>query len=317
MLYEELISYDKNNKVQLNLSFVYKFMDCGGDCDNCPHREACQNGEVPESIVEALNDIKDSLENCHNKILVLSGKGGVGKSTVSYLISKYFSESHTVGVLDADLCGPSLPILFNAPTEPLLQSALGIQPYPIGDKLELVSTQFFLENKDDAVIARGPMKNQLILQFLRDVNWGEIDFLVVDTPPGTSDEHLSIVNFMKEAGIDGAVIVTTPEEMSLADVRREIQFCRRAGVNILGVVENMSSFICPKCNNESSIYPRTTGGAEELCKNEQLDLLGKISIDPLIISGCVGENYQISEQTYNSVALICHNILEKLNLNHQ
>ncbi|KAH0791357.1 Cytosolic Fe-S cluster assembly factor nubp1 [Histomonas meleagridis] len=288
-------------------------MSCSGDCANCPMREACGTGGVPDAMREALKDVKDSMESVQYKILVLSGKGGVGKSTVAYLVSKFLSTQFCVGVIDADLCGPSLPILFNTTNETLCQTAYGIQPCAIdGSNIELISTQFFLSNRDDAIIARGPMKNSFILQFLRDVNWGDAQLIVVDTPPGTSDEHLSVVSFMSEAGIDGAIIVTTPEEVAIADVRREIQFCKKSGVKIIGVIENMSSFTCPKCNKESSIYPNTTGGAEKLCQDENLVLLGKIPIDPSMIAGLVGEKYQISKPVADSMSVICQKLIEGL-----
>jgi Mrp family chromosome partitioning ATPase len=117
-----------------------------------------------------------------------------------------------------------------------------------------MSIQFMLPNRDDAIIWRGAKKNGLIKQFLRDVDWGDLDFLLCDTPPGTSDEHLSVVSLLKESGIDGAVVVTTPQEVALLDVRREIQFCRKTGIKILGLVENMSGFVCPKCTFESQIF---------------------------------------------------------------
>ena len=117
-----------------------------------------------------------------------------------------------------------------------------------------MSIQFMLPNRDDAIIWRGAKKNGLIKQFLRDVDWGDLDFLLCDTPPGTSDEHLSVVQLLKESGIDGAVVVTTPQEVALLDVRREIQFCRKTGIKILGLVENMSGFVCPKCTFESQIF---------------------------------------------------------------
>lgn len=287
-------------------------MDCSGDCSSCPHRASCASGEIPDSVSTALDDVRDSLSGIRHKLLVLSGKGGVGKSTVAYLISKHLSATHCVGVLDADLCGPSLPVLFGAPPGPLFQSALGIQPHSVSDTLSLVSTQFFLPSADSAVAARGPLKTQLVLQFLRDVDWGDSDLLIVDTPPGTSDEHLSLVNFMQRAGIDGAVVVTTPDELSLADVRREVQFCRRAGVRVIGVIENMSTFSCPRCGASSSIYPRTTGGADSLCSSEGLDLLGRIAVDPLLLSGCVGERYRVSDATRDAVAAICAAVLARM-----
>ena len=239
-------------------------MACSGDCANCPMREACGTGGVPEAMLAALKDVHDSLENVKHKVLVLSGKGGVGKSTVTYILSKYLSENYSVGVLDLDLCGPSMPFLFNCKDEKMHQTALGFSPAYVSDNISLVSAQFILENENDPNIARGPLKNSYVLQFLKDVDWSDCDFIVIDTPPGTSDEHLSITTFMGQSGIDGAVIVTTPEEVAISDVRREINFCKRANIKILGIIENMSSFTCSKCGKTSYIYPSTTGGAEQL-----------------------------------------------------
>merc|ERR1712039_566986 len=128
------------------------------------------------------------------------------------------------------------------------------------------SIAFMLESPDDAVIWRGPKKNGLIKQFLKDVNWSTIDYLVVDTPPGTSDEHLSIVQYLSAAGIDGAVIVTTPQEVALMDVRKEINFCRKVGLTVIGVIENMSGYVCSHCERREDIFSPSTGGAEEMCR---------------------------------------------------
>ncbi len=129
---------------------------------------------------------------------------------------------------------------------------------------------------------RGPKKNGLIAQFLKDVDWGTLDYLVVDTPPGTSDEHLSVVQLLKESGIDGAVLITTPQEVALQDVAREIDFCRKVGLRILGLVENMAGFVCPNCKAKSQIFRPTTGGAARLAKEMGIELLGSVPLDPRI-----------------------------------
>ncbi|KAG7459471.1 hypothetical protein MATL_G00210990 [Megalops atlanticus] len=126
----------------------------------------------------------------------------------------------------------------------------------------------------------------MIKQFLRDVDWGELDYLIVDTPPGTSDEHLSVVQYLSSAQIDGAVIITTPQEVSLQDVRKEIRFCQKVNLPVIGVVENMSGFVCPKCKNTSQIFPPTTGGAEKMCADLSLPLLGRVPLDPRIGRSC-------------------------------
>ncbi|KAJ8120170.1 hypothetical protein O1611_g10433 [Lasiodiplodia mahajangana] len=155
-----------------------------------------------------------------------------------------------------------------------------------------MSIQFMLPNRDDAIIWRGPKKNGLIKKFLKEVEWGEMDFLLVDTPPGTSDEHLSVNSLLKESGIDGAIMVTTPQEVSLLDVRKEIDFCRKAGIKILGLVENMSGFVCPKCTHESQIFKATTGGGAALAKEMGIPFLGEVPLDPRIGMACdYGESF--------------------------
>lgn len=153
-----------------------------------------------------------------------------------------------VGIMDIDICGPSIPRMMGAQGEAIHTSASGWSPVYVADNLGVMSIQFLLPSEDDAVIWRGPKKNGLIKQFLRDVEWGELDFLLVDTPPGTSDEHLSVNGYLKESGVDGAVLVTGPQEVSLLDVRKELDFCRKAGIRVIGIVENMSGFVCPNCH---------------------------------------------------------------------
>ena len=165
-------------------------------------------------------------------------------------------------------------------------SASGWSPAYALDNLAVMSIGFMLPNKSDAVIWRGPKKNGLIKQFLKDVEWGDLDYLVVDTPPGTSDEHLSIVQYLKEAGIDGAVLITTPQEVALQDVRKEIDFCRKVGIPILGIVENMSGFVCPSCKGESEIFIPSTGGAQAMADELGIELLGKLPLDPRIGMTC-------------------------------
>jgi Mrp family chromosome partitioning ATPase len=188
-------------------------------------------------------------------------------------------------------------------------SSAGWSPVYVLDNLSLMSIQFMLPNRDDAIIWRGAKKNGLIKQFLRDVDWGDLDFLLCDTPPGTSDEHLSVVQLLKESGIDGAVVVTTPQEVALLDVRREIQFCMKTGIKILGLVENMSGFVCPNCTFESQIFQASelfppplarmalmigiaTGGGRALAKEMGIPFLGSVPLDPRIGMACdYGESF--------------------------
>lgn len=168
-----------------------------------------------------------------HKILVLSGKGGVGKSTVSaQLAFALANQGKQVGLLDIDICGPSIPTMLGLVGQEVHQSASGWSPVYVEDNLGVMSIGFMLPTTDDAVIWRGPRKNGLIKQFLTDVDWGQLDYLIIDTPPGTSDEHISIVQYLKATNVDGAVIVTTPQEVAMADVRKEINFCKKTGKDV-------------------------------------------------------------------------------------
>ncbi|XP_052366614.1 cytosolic Fe-S cluster assembly factor nubp1, partial [Oncorhynchus keta] len=181
----------------------------------------------------------------------------------------------------------------------------------VEDNLAVMSIGFLLSSPDDAVIWRGPKKNGMIKQFLRDVDWGELDYLIVDTPPGTSDEHLSIVQYLSSAHIDGAVIITTPQEVSLQDVRKEIRFCQKVQLPIIGVVENMSGFVCPKCKNRLRSSP-TTGGAERMCEEMNLTLLGRVPLDPRIGKSCDEGKSFLTEVPDSPAAAAYHSIVQSI-----
>lgn len=190
------------------------------------------------------------------------------------------------------MCGPSQPRVLGVLDEQVHQSGSGWSPVYVDDNLSVMSIGFLLGSPDDAVIWRGPKKNGLMKQFLADVDWGSLDYLLIDTPPGTSDEHLSAVQYLIKAGLTGAVIVTTPQEVALLDVRKEIDFCRKTDVPIIGVIENMSLFVCPNCRARSEIFPATTGGAREMCQSLDVDFLQSLPLDPLLARCCdEGRNY--------------------------
>lgn len=219
-------------------------------CEGCPNQSACASGAGAQLVAAV------PLSEVRHKLLVLSGKGGVGKSTFSaQLAFSLASQGFQVGLLDIDICGPSIPRMLGLMGQEVHQSAMGWSPVYVNDNLGVMSIGFMLPNTDDAVIWRGPKKNGLIKQFLSDVNWGSIDYLIIDTPPGTSDEHISIVQYLNSAHIDGAIVITTPQEISMADVRKELNFCRKTGVSVIGVVENMSRLSLPL---SSLITPHAT-----------------------------------------------------------
>nr|XP_040132803.1 cytosolic Fe-S cluster assembly factor NUBP2 isoform X2 [Ictidomys tridecemlineatus] len=191
-----------------------------------------------------------NLSGVRHIILVLSGKGGVGKSTISTELALALRhEGKKVGILDVDLCGPSIPRMLQAQGRAVHQCDSGWVPVFVDQEqsISLMSVGFLLERPDEAVVWRGPKKSALIKQFVSDVAWGELDYLVVDTPPGTSDEHMAAVEALRPYRPLGALVVTTPQAVSVGDVRRELTFCRKTGLQVMGVVENMSGFACPHC----------------------------------------------------------------------
>ncbi|KAK2584913.1 hypothetical protein KPH14_002509 [Odynerus spinipes] len=263
-------------------------------CAGCPNQTLCSSGATkqPDPGIEL---VKERLSTVKYKILVLSGKGGVGKSTVTSLISRVLADSNpdkNIAVLDIDICGPSQPRILGALGEQVHQSGSGWSPVYIEDNLSLMSIGFLLGSSSDAVIWRGPKKNGMIRQFLSEVDWGNLDYLILDTPPGTSDEHLSVTTYLKGAGITGAIVVTTPQQVALLDVRKEIDFCRKVNIPILGVVENMSQFVCPKCKNSAEIFPASTGGGSAMATDLNVDFLGSLPLDPLVARCCdEGKNF--------------------------
>jgi Mrp family chromosome partitioning ATPase len=250
-------------------------------CAGCPNQQACASGEA-KKVDPAVADVKEKLANVKRKILVLSGKGGVGKSTVAAQLSFGFAARDMyVGLLDVDICGPSVPRMLGLLGQDVHQSSEGWSPVyvPGEERLAVMSIGFMLPKQDDAIIWRGPRKNGLIKQFLTDVSWGPLDCLLIDTPPGTSDEHLSLVTYLQESAIDGAVIVTTPQEVALMDVRKEINFCKKVNLPVIGVIENMSGFVCPKCQHEEHIFSPSTGGAKAMCSSMNVPFLGRVPLD--------------------------------------
>ncbi len=226
-------------------------------------------------------ELETQLKKIHRKLVVLSGKGGVGKSTVAANLALSLSLSgYRVGLLDIDFHGPSIPKLMGLETrKPDMTDDQKILPLSFGESLKVMSLGILLSGADDAVIWRGPMKMGAIKQLIKDVEWGELDYLVVDSPPGTGDEPLSIVQVLKDP--DGAVVVTTPQELSVSDVRRSIRFCEKVNLPVLGVVENMSGFVCPHCKERVDIFK--SGGGEEMSKAMNIPFLGRIPLDPDIV----------------------------------
>lgn len=220
------------------------------------------------------------LSRIKHKVLVLSGKGGVGKSTIAVNLAVALAAAgKKVGLLDVDIHGPSVPKMLGIDSMTLQGGGDSINPLEVGDNLRVMSIGFLLRSADDAVIWRGPMKMGVIKQFLSDVEWGDLDYLVIDSPPGTGDEPLSVAQLVPDA--DGAVIVTTPQSIALIDVRKCITFCRQLSLPVLGVVENMSGFICPHCGERTDLFK--SGGGEEMANDMKVPYLGAVPFDPAVV----------------------------------
>ncbi len=221
------------------------------------------------------------LSRIHHKILVLSGKGGVGKSTVAANLAASLAQAgKRVGLLDVDVHGPSIPKLLGLTGREIVGDSDGIRPVRTKDNLAVMSIGFLLRGSGDAVIWRGPLKHGVIRQFLRDVTWGELDYLVVDSPPGTGDEPLSVAQLVGSGA--GAVLVTTPQDLAIADVRRCVSFCRTVSLPVIGIVENMSGLVCPKCGERIDVF--MAGGGRALADETKVPFLGSVPIDPKIAS---------------------------------
>jgi ATP-binding protein involved in chromosome partitioning len=226
--------------------------------------------------------LADSLTRIENTLMILSGKGGVGKSTVAVnLAAALAAADREVGLLDIDIHGPSVPTLLQLEGVSATQkSDRGLVPVRYNDNLKVMSIEFVVKDQaHEAVIWRGPMKHHMIRQFISEVDWGQLDFLIVDAPPGTGDEPLSICQMAPPRS--QAIIVTTPQKVALKDVRKSIRFCKSLEMPIFGVIENMSGFVCPDCGARHDLFK--SGGGEKLARETGFRFLGRIPIDPRLV----------------------------------
>jgi len=244
-----------------------------------PPRETNQTEQAKSNQDELL--LKSRMAQIGHKLLVLSGKGGVGKSTVAAnLAFSLARQGKTVGLLDVDIHGPSIPGIMGLEGGRLTGDGQAILPIQLGERLKVVSTGFLLRGRDEAVIWRGPRKFGAIRQFLTEVLWGRLDYLVVDSPPGTGDEPLSVAQLVGQPC--SAVIVTTPQQVAVADVRRCVSFCKDLELEIEGILENMSGFVCPKCGETVELFK--SGGGEKLAVEMNVPFLGRVPFEPEIVS---------------------------------
>jgi ATP-binding protein involved in chromosome partitioning len=249
-------------------------------CEPCDQTGSCSQQEKEAKAQKRLNS---KLSRIKHRIMVMSGKGGVGKSTVATNLAVALSlDGLVVGLLDADLHGPNIPKMLGVESSHVEGSGNGMIPVEALPNLKVISTAFFIGHRDEPVVWRGPLKHGAISQFLGEVEWGDIDCLIVDLPPGTGDEALSVAHLIKE--VDGAVIVTTPQDVALLDSRKAITFSRMLSIPVIGIVENMSVLTCPHCRMEISLFK--TGGGEKAARDMGVPFLGRIPIEPEMVTDC-------------------------------
>jgi Mrp family chromosome partitioning ATPase len=245
--------------------------------------EELETAQIPPHIMAAMRErmkMAQRMSRIKHKIVVMSGKGGVGKSTVAANLACVLAEGGAAGLVDADVTGPDIAKLMGVEDAQVKATDTGLEPTTGPAGVRVISMAQMID-RDTAIVWRGPLKIKALKQMLSDVEWGDLDYLVIDLPPGTSDEPLSVAQEIPDA--DGAVVVTTPQEVSLLDVRKSIAFARAVKMDILGVIENMSGFVCPHCGQETAIFK--VGGGEAAAKELGLPFLGRIPLDPRIVIG--------------------------------
>ena len=285
-----------------------------GSVDEAKKGSGCpsQSGDMAEKQRQEEEKIKNSLSKIKHKIFVLSGKGGVGKSSVSANLAASLSKKgYKTGLMDVDVHGPSIAQMLGL-TELLdISESNLLLPKQVNGNLKVVSVQALMQDRDQAIIWRGPAKTGMIRQFVSSVDWGELDFLIIDAPPGTGDEPLTVVQTIPEAL---GVIVTTPQEVALADIRKSISFCKTVRLKTLGIVENMAGFKCPHCDEAIDLF--SSGGGEKTAQNQGVGFLGSIPFDLRVVaSGDSGVPVMLQDKKSeftNAFDQIVENIIEKV-----
>ena len=251
---------------------------------------------------------RQSLKKISHKYLVMSGKGGVGKTSVSVNLAIALAQKgHKVGLLDVDIHGPDIPRMLGLSGMLTVDGARKMTPIPYSENLKVMSMESLMQNRDEAIIWRGPVKHSAIRQFIGDVDWGDLDFLIIDSPPGTGDEPLTIAQLIPDAK---AVIVTTPQEVALADIRKSISFCKNVNMHVYGIIENMSGFTCPHCNKMVDIFG--AGGGKKTALAYGIPFLGKIPFDPEMVT-CADQGVAFQQKYKDSpITTAFHQIIQKM-----
>ncbi|MEM2110343.1 MAG: Mrp/NBP35 family ATP-binding protein [Candidatus Bathyarchaeia archaeon] len=285
-------------------------VECNGKCESCSKTNECLDPRKEKWKEQ--QRLKQKISKIKHKIAVISGKGGVGKSTVTVNLAMAFAirgYANLVGILDADIHGPSIPKMLGLRGQRLQALVAGVI-FPVTGPLgiKVVSMDFLLPSDESPVIWRGPLKMRAIQQFLSDIAWGELDFLFVDLPPGTGDEPLSVMQLIPD--MDGVVIVTIPSEVSQIVVKKAVTFARHLGVPVIGIIENMSGFICPKCGAEINIFK--TGGGRKIAEDLSVPFLGSIPIDHEICTDSDNGKPFIIERSNSPAAKAFTEIVKKI-----
>lgn len=278
--------------------------ECSHECTGCPSATSCTEAKVGSNLPPKVDiDVK-------HVILVLSGKGGVGKSTVSVnLAFALANHGYQVGLMDLDMHGPNIPKMLGIEDQKFAMIGNKIEPVHVTGTLSVVSIAFVLPDTSTPLIWRGPMKMAAIQQFLEDVNWGSLDYIVVDLPPGTGDEALTIAQLAPN--VRGAVVVTTPQDVATLDARKAVKFVEKLGLPVLGIIENMSGMLCPHCGKEIDLFGK--GGGKKIAVDLNVPFLGAIPIDiEMRIAGDEGRPFIIRRQEVNTSWESVNKVMEAL-----
>ena len=266
-----------------------------------------QDGSTQE--LEQNKRLEENLSKIKNKLIVISGKGGVGKTTVAVNLAYGLAiRGKKTGILDVDIHGPNIAKMLGIENAKLLASDLGIEPAKVRDNLKAISLALMIKDQDQPIIWRGPLKMITIKQLLADVNWGELDYLIIDSPPGTGDEPLSVCQLIPD--INGAIIVTTPQDVAILDSRKSVSFAKQLKIPFVGIIENMSGFVCPHCGEEIDLFGK--GGGEKAALDLAVPFLGSIPIESDIVkSGDSGQPF-IHFGEGNPTVKIIDEIIDKI-----
>ena len=271
------------------------------NCESCPSNGGCDNKDTCSIENNPLNKVK-------NIIGVMSGKGGVGKSTISALIAHELNKKgYKVGLMDSDITGPSIPRLLGIKDVKPVMSEFGITPIRTTDGIDVISMNFLVENEEDAVIWRGPAVSAVVKQFWTDVIWGELDYLIIDMPPGTGDVALTV---MQSIPITGIVMVSTPQDLVSMIVGKAVNMAHKLHINILGLIENMSYLVCPGCNEKIRIFE--SDSINEFLNKNQLDLLGEIPMCKDIVNISNKGEYNLNPELTEIAEHIINNIINNI-----